>query len=82
MAMDLHGYALEKIVEERLAEARERAAHTALVESLRDDRGGWLAAFGFRLIKVGRRLARRHALRQRRMALPALSAHRSYRSRA
>lgn len=78
----MHGYALEKIVEAWLVEARERAAHAAFVESLRDDRGGWLAAFGFRLIKVGRRLARRHTLRQRRTALPALSTPWSYRSRA
>jgi hypothetical protein len=82
MAMDLGGYALEKAVEARLTEARERAAREALVESLRGNRGDWLAAFGLRLIKIGRRLARRHALRQRRTALPALSVPWSHRSRA
>jgi hypothetical protein len=82
MAMDIDGYALEKVVEARLTEARERAAHERLVASLQGDRGDWLAAFGLRLIKVGRRLARGHALRQRRTTVPALSVPWSYRPRA
>ena len=72
--MDCNLYGLEQIAKNRLADARTEGAHARLVASLRASRAGVRAAVGLALIRLGRLLARRGAVRRReRWAVPSWS---------
>ena len=66
-------YVMERIVENRLAEARAQSATYALLASLRPSRRSLLAVVGLALIRVGRRLGGRHPVRRRDARLPSPS---------
>jgi hypothetical protein len=68
-------YVIERLVENRLAEARAQSAKYALLASLRPQRRSLLAVVGLALIRVGRRLGGRHPVRRRdaRLSSPSLS---------
>jgi hypothetical protein len=66
-------YVMERLVENRLAEARARSAKYALIASLRPQRRNLLAVVGLALIRVGRRLGGRHPVRRRAARLPSPS---------
>ena len=68
-------YVMERMVENRLAEARAQSAKYALLASLRPSRRGLLAVVGLTLIRVGRSIGGRHTVRPRnpRLSIPSLS---------
>ena len=57
--MDINCYAMEQLVEARLAERRADAARYALLASLKGGRRGLRAILGFALIRAGRWMTRR-----------------------
>ena len=68
--MDVETYVMERLVESRLAEARARSARDALIASLRPPRPRVLAVVGLTLIRIGRKLGGRRAVRRRDARLP------------
>jgi len=70
--MDWNVYALEQLVAMRLKEARARSAHASLVASLGPRRFDALAVLGLVLIKLGRFVQRRGAVRRRTARASAL----------
>jgi hypothetical protein len=70
--MDWNVYALEQLVAMRLKEARARSAHASLVASLGPRRVDALAVLGLGLIKLGRFVQRRGAVRRRTARASAL----------
>jgi hypothetical protein len=61
--MDMDCYVLERLAEARLTEARKRAAHYRLVNSLHGDRQDWCAGLALHLVTVARWLRRGYRLR-------------------
>jgi hypothetical protein len=63
--MDLNCYAIEKLIEARLAELRAASARSALFESLRPKGHGARVALGEVLVRAGRWLLRDDAVVER-----------------
>ncbi len=71
--MDIDTYMLEWLVKARLAEARACSARYALLSSLRAERRSLVALVGLALIRAGRWVGRRRAVRRRGARLPSPS---------